>query len=190
MVRVKRLTPRSLKRLYYKTLPATATQQLARPTMLPAYDWSQTRAFSLPTDQHGWIRVNLQGREAGGIVQVEEYDEVCRQLDHRLRRLTTEEGKPLVRDVLRTSERAVEALTRRIPDLIVHWENAIFESPLRIKGSLVEPEAVSSKYTGQHTLDGFCILNGRVEEKVGDVLAAKDLGRLMSASLLDMSDKL
>lgn len=183
MAAVKRHTPQALKELYYRTLPATTTQRLARPTMLPAYDWSQTRAFSLPTDQHGWIRVNLRGREAHGIVPVEEYDGVCRQLKHSLRCLTTEEGKPLVREVIRTAERAEDALVLRLPDLIVHWENAIFVSPLRIKGIASEPDAVISKYTGQHSLEGFCIFKGRLDDEVGDVLAAKDLGRLITASL-------
>jgi len=183
MAAVKRHTPQALKKFYYRTLPATTTQRLARPTMLPAYDWSQTRAFSLPSDQHGWIRVNLRGREAEGIVPVEQYDGVCRQLEHSLRRLTTEEGKLLVREVIRTAERAEDALVQRIPDLIVHWENAIFASPLRIKGTALEPDAVISKYTGQHALEGFCIFKGRLDEEVGHVLAAKDMGRLMSASL-------
>lgn len=184
MAAVKRHTPQALKKFYYRNLPATTTQRLARPTMLPAYDWSQTRAFSLPTDQHGWIRVNLRGREACGIVQVEQYDGVCRQLEHSLRCLTTEEGKPLVLDVIRTAEHAEDALVQRIPDLIVHWENAIFASPLRIKGTAIEPDAVISKYTGQHALEGFCIFKGRLDEKVGDVLAAKDMGRLITRGLV------
>ncbi len=65
----KRHTPDSLKKLYYKLTPTAATHKLARPTMLPLYDWKTTRAFSLPTDQYGWIRVNLAGREAQGILQ-------------------------------------------------------------------------------------------------------------------------
>jgi predicted AlkP superfamily phosphohydrolase/phosphomutase len=72
--------------------------------MLPSYDWSQTRVFSLPSDQHGWIRVNLKGREAKGIVAVEQYDELCSQLEKGLRSLTTPEGKPLVCEVIRTAQ--------------------------------------------------------------------------------------
>jgi predicted AlkP superfamily phosphohydrolase/phosphomutase len=183
MAAVKRHTPPALKKFYYRTLPATTTQRLARPTMLPAYDWSQTRAFSLPTDQHGWIRVNLCGRETGGIVPVEQYDEVCRQLEHTLRYLTTEEGKPLVRDVIRTAKRVEDALVQRLPDLIVHWEDSIFASPLRIKGSSVEVDAVVSKYTGQHALEGFCIFKGRIDEQPTAVLAAKDMGALITRCL-------
>jgi len=184
MATVKRHTPQTLKKLYYRILPAKTTQRLAQPTMLPAYDWSQTRAFSLPSDQHGWIRVNLRGREAEGIVPMEDYDELCGQLEDLLRALTTEDGRPLVRDVIRTTERAEDAVARRIPDLIVHWDNAIFASNLRIKGTSIEPEAIVSKYTGQHALEGFCIAKGRLAEEFGDVVAAKDMGRLISRGLV------
>lgn len=183
MAAIKRRTPQALKKFYYKSLSAKTTQRLARPTMLPAYDWSQTSAFSLPTDQHGWIRVNLRGREAEGIVLPEQYNEVCQRLERTLRCLSTEEGKPLVDDVLRTAESAKDALPQRIPDLVVHWGNAIFASPLRIKGSSIKPDAVISKYTGQHSLEGFCIVKGRLVEEVGDRLAAKDMGPLMIMSL-------
>lgn len=182
MAAVKRHSPDVLKKLYYKSLPQTTTHLLARPTMLPAYDWKRTRAFSLPTDQHGWVRINLRGREARGIVTPEDYDDLCRELDTKLRALTTNAGKPLVRKVVRTSHTAEEALASSIPDLVVHWTNAVFESPLRIKGSLVNTPAVGT-YTGQHAGDGFCILKGIPDSGLPDVLLAKDLGALISRSL-------
>src|SRR6185295_3680928 len=101
---VKRRSPSALKSVYYRNLPAATTQRLARPTMMPAYDWEQTRAFSLPTDQHGWIRVNLAGREVQGSVSLAEYDKLRDELETSLRSLTTEAGKPLVREVVRTSD--------------------------------------------------------------------------------------
>ncbi|HEY0430157.1 MAG TPA: alkaline phosphatase family protein [Pyrinomonadaceae bacterium] len=182
MAGVKRRSPSALKNIYYRNLPAATTQRLARPTMMPAYDWEQTRAFSLPTDQHGWIRVNLAEREARGSVSLAEYDGLRDELETSLRSLTTEAGQPLVREVVRTSDGSEAALASRLPDLIVHWEDAVFDSPLRIKGSLVNPTSVG-KYTGQHSLEGFCICNHSDEWATGGVVAAKDLGRLMTASL-------
>jgi len=182
MAAVKGRAPRALKSFYYRNLPATTTQRLARPTMLPAYDWKLTRAFSLPTDQHGWIRVNLEGREARGLVRLADYDELCSELEVCLRSLTTPEGKPLVRVVIRTSNSAEAALASRLPDLIAHWENAVFESPLRIKGSLITPTSVGT-YTGQHALDGFCICSGSDEWASNGAILAQDFGRLMTRSL-------
>src|SRR6185295_13718426 len=124
----KRTTPEGLKRLYYKLTPTATTHKLARPTMLPVYDWKTTRAFSLPTDQYGWIRVNLAGREAQGIVSPVQYDETCAQLEAMLRALTTEGGEPLVRDIVRTAACAKSASGNPLPDLVVHWEDAAFAS--------------------------------------------------------------
>ncbi|HEX7295016.1 MAG TPA: alkaline phosphatase family protein, partial [Pyrinomonadaceae bacterium] len=45
---VKRNAPAPVKQLYYSIAPPTTTYKFARPTMLPPYDWQNTRAFSLP----------------------------------------------------------------------------------------------------------------------------------------------
>jgi hypothetical protein len=74
-------TPEELKKLYYRLTPTAVTHKLARPTMLPVYDWENTRAFSLPTDQYGWIRINLSGREAQGSVPLDRYADTCAQLE-------------------------------------------------------------------------------------------------------------
>ncbi len=179
---VKRRSPAALKKIYYKNLPATTTQRLARPTMLPAYDWQRTRAFSLPSDQHGWIRVNLAGREAKGSVNPEEYNKLCGELEQGLRSLTTESSKPLVRQVFRTCSSSEAALVSRLPDIVVHWEDAVFESPLRIKGSLVNAPQVGT-YTGQHALEGFCICSSGEGWGSGSMVAAKDLGKLIMKGL-------
>ncbi len=179
----KRHTPEELKKLYYKLTPTAATHKVARPTMLPVYDWENTRAFSLPTDQYGWIRVNLVGREAQGSVPLDQYDEICKKLEEMLLALTTEGGQLLVQDITRTAASAERALSNPLPDLVVHWQDAAFASPLKIKDSKVQVEPVGKKSTGQHASEGFCIYSGSHDWGPGGVVAAKDLGRLMAASL-------
>jgi predicted AlkP superfamily phosphohydrolase/phosphomutase len=180
---IKRNAPAPLKKLYYQMTPATATYQLARPTMLPAYDWQNTRAFSLPTDQYGWIRINLLGRESEGIVPPGEYEKLCSELIEMLSTLTSENGELLVEDVTRTAAGAQSARVNPLPDLVVHWRDAAFASSLRIKGSSVAPQMVSRKSTGQHALPGFCIYRGTADAGLDGVIAAKDLWRLIAASL-------
>ena len=178
----KRHTPDNLKKLYYKLTPTAATHKLARLTMLPVYDWKNTRAFSLPTDQYGWIRINLVGREVQGCVALDQYDETCRELEEMLLALTTESGQPLVRDITRTSS-AESATGNPLPDLVVHWRDAAFASPLKIKGSKVQAPPVGKKSTGQHASEGFCIYRGAEGQYLSGVVAAKDLGRLIIASI-------
>jgi predicted AlkP superfamily phosphohydrolase/phosphomutase len=179
----KRRTPDQFKKLYYELTPTAATYKLARPTMIPVYDWKNTRAFSLPTDQYGWIRINLIGREAQGIVPLDQYHETCLQLKKQLLGLTNEEGQSLVQAVVRTAASAESALRNPLPDLVVHWQFAAFASPLRIKGSKVQVEPVSKKSTGQHASEGFCIYLGSHDWGSEGFVAAKDLGRLMTESL-------
>lgn len=183
LAETKRRTPEKLKKLYYKLTPATATHKLARPTMLPQYDWSNTRAFSLPTDQYGWIRVNLVGREAKGSVPLDQYDDTCEQLKKLLLSLVNDKGQPLVRDIVSTAENAKHALANPLPDLVVHWEDAAFAWPLKIRDSQVQVEPVATKSTGQHASEGFCIYKGPANNFSSGIVGAKDLGGLITQDL-------
>jgi predicted AlkP superfamily phosphohydrolase/phosphomutase len=184
MAAVKRNTPVAFKNFYYQALTSSATRYLARPTMLPAYDWSRTRAFSLPTDQHGWIRINLRGRESAGIVAPEQYRDTCRQLEELMRSLCRVDGLPLVTQVVRTAANFEEARSLRLPDLVVHWSDAAFAAPAKIKGSEVRIQTIGKKFTGQHAPDGFCILAGENNLGDADCLLAKDMHLLITNWLL------
>jgi predicted AlkP superfamily phosphohydrolase/phosphomutase len=176
-------TPDNLKKLYYKLTPTKATHKLARPTMIPVYDWANTSAFSLPTDQYGWIRINLIGRELEGSVPLDQYDDTCDQLKRLLLCLVNEDGQPLVRDIVSTASNAGHALSNPVPDLVVHWEDAAFACPLKIRDSKVQVGPVATKSTGQHASEGFCIYSANDNKFSSEVVEAKDLARLMIRSL-------
>ncbi len=183
LAETKRRTPGTLKKLYYKVTPTTATHKMARPTMLPVYDWANTRAFSLPTDQYGWIRINLVGREAEGSVPLDQYDDTREQLKKLLLGLVNDDGQPLIRDIVPTAQSAEHALTNPLPDLVVHWADAAFAWPLKIRDSKVQIEPVARKSTGQHASEGFCIYSGSGNNLSNWVAEAKDLGRLITQCL-------
>jgi predicted AlkP superfamily phosphohydrolase/phosphomutase len=151
--------------------------------MMPAYDWRRTRAFSLPTDQYGWIRINLRGREAEGIVSPDGYEGVCAELSDMLSTLAAEDGELLVEDVVRTATDADSALVNPLPDLVVHWRYAAFAPSLKIRGSKVPAQLVGKKSTGQHASPGFCIYRGNDHAELNGVVAGKDLWRLIVAGL-------
>ena len=180
---MKRRTPDKLKKLYYKLTPTSTTHMLARPTMLPVYEWANTRAFSLPTDQYGWIRINLLGRESKGSVRLDQYDDVREELKKLLLGLTNNDGQPLVRDIVSTVSNPQQALSNPLPDLVVHWEDAAFAWPLKIKDSNVHVDPVARKSTGQHASEGFCIYRGANNHFSNSVVDAKDLSRLITCHL-------
>lgn len=179
----KRHAPAGLKKLYYQVTPVTATYKLARPTMLPAYDWSQTRAFSLPTDQYGWIRINLIGRESLGVVRPDQYETLRTELEQMLLSLASEDGQLLVQSVGQTSADAASARDNPLPDLVVHWRDAAFSSSLKIKGSKAEAQMVGKKSTGQHTTPGFCIYRGDGEWGGDGIVDARELNRMIAANV-------
>jgi hypothetical protein len=114
---------------------------------------------------------------------LEEYNEICDQLEELLLGLTTDDGQLLVQDVTRTAPNAGRARSNPVPDLVVHWRDAAFTSSLKIRDSKVEVDAVSKKSTGQHASEGFCIYRANPDSVPESVVAAKDLGRLMTANL-------
>ena len=97
--------------------------------------------------------------------------------------LVNEDGQPLVENVVRTSANNESAFINPLPDLVVHWQDAAFAWPVKIKDSKVRVEPVGKKSTGQHASEGFCIYRGGDDWGTDGVVAAKDLGRLMISSL-------
>ena len=148
---------------------------------VPAYDWSRMTAISLPTDQNGWIRFNLRGREAQGIVEPGGYDALCARLERTLREARHVDGRPIVRAVFRTAPDAATAATSPLPELVVYWEDAAFDSPLRLAEPRVAAPAIGRKFTGQHAFEGFYLLRtppGR-PAAAGGAVTSEDLHRLL-----------
>jgi hypothetical protein len=114
---------------------------------------------------------------------LDQYEETCEQLKKLLLGLTDDRGQPLVRDILRTAANADDAPANPLPDLVVHWEDAAFAWPLKIRDSEVQVEPVATKSTGQHASEGFCIYSATDNNFSSDVVDAKDLGRLMTQVL-------
>jgi len=176
---LKKLTPYGLKKIYYRTLPRETVMRLAAPTLLPPYDWRQTRAFAIVAEHLSSIRVNLAGREAQGIVNVADYESVCGEMEDWLRSLRSADGLPLARKIIRTSTNAGEALNRRLPDIVVHWQDAAFASPLRIAGDQRAFYRDGERHLSQHTSEGFCILSGDSGLRPDGSIQLKDLSALI-----------
>lgn len=154
--------PRDFRKALARKLPAALRHRLARRVDTAAIDWSRTRAFCLPTDLEGYIRVNLLGREPQGIVSPgAEYRAVCEELDASLRALVDPDtGQPAVREVVHADEMFAGPRRQHLPDLVVLW-NA--ERPLT---ALCSPEigtvtgASPDARPGTHVSPGFLLCCG------------------------------
>ena len=91
---------------------------------MPQSEWSTTQAFTVVADNEGYIRINLRGREAAGIVESgTEYDLLCDKIIDGLSTFVdSETGQPVVKAVARSAD-VIEAGARShlMPDIIVRW---------------------------------------------------------------------
>jgi predicted AlkP superfamily phosphohydrolase/phosphomutase len=125
-------------------------------------DWSRTRAFTLPTDLEGYIRINLKGREPQGIVQPgAEYDALCANIRSSLLALknpTT--GRPAVEAVWLCHQVFAGRRQQQLPDLVVSWND---EAPITaLEGPGLEriEEPSPDPRTGTHSTKGFMLAHG------------------------------
>lgn len=118
--------PKDFRKSLARRLPDALRHRLAQRVDMAAIDWSETRAYCLPTDLEGYVRINLEGREPQGIVSPgEEYDRVCDDLAAALGGLAdAATGRPAVREVIRADDAFPGARRDRLPDLIVVWDTA------------------------------------------------------------------
>jgi len=105
-------------------MPATWYQQ----------QWPKMKAFGLPTFWEGRIRINVKGRDGDGVVDVEDYDAVCKEVSDVILRLKDpRSGQPIAHRVLRTRRTALDN-DPKLPDfdLIVDWNDRavdVMDSP-------------------------------------------------------------
>ena len=138
---LKHRLPGPLVRAVTTRLPPSLQGRLVSLWSRSMFDWRTTRAFPLPMDHAGNVRINLRGREPAGIVEPGgDYAALCAHLTAGLesfRDLAT--GRPIVRRVHRMDDLAPpEAAAReRLPDLVVEWDQV---SPIE------SPGVVSPRY--------------------------------------------
>jgi hypothetical protein len=98
--------------------------------------WDQMKAFALPTNSDGYIRINVQGREARGLVEPADFQRLCTEISQRLHELIDPRtGRAMVERVIQMRSDPFEVDSRQSPaDLIVLWQEDsatdVVESPL------------------------------------------------------------
>jgi hypothetical protein len=146
-------------------------------------DWSSTRAFSMPSDNAGFVRLNLKGRERDGIVDPADANRLLDEIARGLLTFHDIGGGPAVAAVTRSTELACGgARLDWLPDLVVEWSVA----PVKGLQGLSSPEFGYLKCTGagsgrcgNHVGDTWAIvLPGRAHShaETPTVLRAVDLG--------------
>lgn len=122
LTRLRAIVPTSLRTTIADLLPDSLSLELTARLGTIGKDWATLRAFSLPSDGPGLVRLNVRGRERNGIVAKSEANALCNEIAEGLRTYRDIDGKACIADI----ERPVEQLPPgrsldRLPDLIIRW---------------------------------------------------------------------
>jgi predicted AlkP superfamily phosphohydrolase/phosphomutase len=160
--RVRGSVPSGLRAGIARALPARLVLALTARLESPALDWSKTRAFAVPSDVQGFLRLNLRGRERDGIVDPSDADPLLAELAEGLLSFRDEAGEPIIDAVERTSDVVHDGPGRdRLPDLIVHWSRHANGTVRRVRSERygeVERQGVGSGRSGNHDASAWVLL--------------------------------
>jgi predicted AlkP superfamily phosphohydrolase/phosphomutase len=160
--RMKSMMSPQMRRRIADCLPWWLRDQLGAREQAANIDWSKSRAFTLPTDLEGCIRINLKGREPQGIVEPgQEYRELCDEIRARLMELKNPvSGTPAVQRVWIRNEVFPGERQEQLPDLVVTWNNqASFKSLASPRFGSIEGENADLR-PGTHSPFGFLLATG------------------------------
>jgi predicted AlkP superfamily phosphohydrolase/phosphomutase len=161
--RAQGLVPAAVKQRIAMALPWWLRDELGMRAQAGSIDWTRTRAFTLPTDLEGCIRINLEGREPAGIVEPgPAYARLCEEIRGCLEELVNPAtGERAVHRVWVRNEVFPGPRQEHLPDLMVTWNDA---APLTAVTSarvgLIEGVNPDPR-PGTHSRDGFLLAEGR-----------------------------
>ena len=145
-------------------LPAWFGNRVLEFTSARKHDWQRTPWFVLPSDLSGFLRLNLQGREARGIVTPgEQAISVEDMLIDAFSRIEDLEGRRIVGKIERVDDliAATDRFRRNLPDLLLNW-NPIKTSDtagLRLGGREIarwpSGQPFDSGRSGNHATEGW-----------------------------------
>ena len=167
--RMRELVPNRWRHWVKQRLPLALQDWLTTFWRVGRVDWSATRAFCLVADVQGYVRLNLRGREAEGIVAPgDEYDRLGAEIAAGLSTFVDgASGMPVVHEVVR-ADRLYQTGARRdlLPDLIVQWartprapERSV-RSPRYGAIALPLPGKNADGRSGNHRPHGFLLAAG------------------------------
>jgi predicted AlkP superfamily phosphohydrolase/phosphomutase len=155
------LLPKDFRKSLAGLLPTALRDKLAQRVDNAGVDWSRTRAYCLPTDLEGYIRVNLRGREPEGIVEPgAEYNALLDDLATALGELRDDSGNQIVQEVVRCDDAFPGKRRPYLPDLVVRWNPerpiacACSQRLVRLTESSPDPRP------GTHAGPGFALAMG------------------------------
>jgi hypothetical protein len=186
--RLRAVTPTTLRGLVADAMPDQLAVRLTAYLENAGTDRTTTRAFALPSDGAGFIRLNVKGRERHGIVDPRDADKLLDEIAAGLATFVEPSGEHMITSMVRSSDLAGPGpRSLSLPDLVVLWSHTP-AAALRIVTSPrfgeVLRDGVGSGRSGNHC-DGAwaCVVPGGPRELAPDVgpVRAVDLASTVCA---------
>lgn len=122
-------------------------------------DWGKTKAWAIGCD--GQIYLNMEGREAEGIISSSQYESVIKELREKLSKLTYKDGSPIKIRLLNRDDIHSGPLTQFGPDLFLLISNGRLSISDMVgygKGCIYNNEANCNKVN--YGINGYFIIAG------------------------------
>jgi hypothetical protein len=178
--RLREKVPAPIQNRIARSVPVAVRDAVVNRAIVAGHDWPHTPGFDLLADMHGYLRLNLRGREREGSLDrngpvFPRYVDWLRRCFESLRIADT--GEPLVGSVRLMSEAFPGRRVDRLPDVVVTWAGGPPVS--RIESEVLGPVTArhSTGRSGNHRRDGFCVVSvpGREPPPLTDI---RDLVRV------------
>jgi predicted AlkP superfamily phosphohydrolase/phosphomutase len=163
--------PLSMRRALVRCIPRDLRQHMYLHFALDNVDWDRTRAFCIPSDNEGFIRLNLTGREPWGRVDATAVQRLLAELqDDLLGLVNPDNGRAAVGRVDLAPEVFPGDRQQDLPDVVVGWDpdarvNAALQSERCGFIHKCPPYELNPFYTGNHRPNAFVMARGkRIDE--------------------------
>jgi len=132
LTRLRAIVPTSLRSKVADALPDSLSLKLTALLATIGKDWKTVRAFSLPSDGPGFVRLNIRGRERNGIVAESEVKALCDEIAGGLQTFCDIDGKQSIAGIDRPGEHLPPGHKLDwLPDLVIRWSD---EQAVNLRG--------------------------------------------------------
>ncbi len=167
--RVRGALPTSVRSAFSHAMPSAVNRELVSRLYFQGMDWTQTRAFAIPGETQGLVRLNLRGRERDGIVDPADAPGLLDEISAGLATFNDPDGTPAVASCERPQERwPGGARVDQLPDLLVRWSPTVADHIHSLSspafGTVSRP-GVGTGWPGNHCDEAWALLvpgRGRV----------------------------
>jgi predicted AlkP superfamily phosphohydrolase/phosphomutase len=181
--RLRAAVPTRARAAVAERLPRSVALDLTARLETRASDWSKVRAFVLPSDVVGYVRLNLRGRERDGVVDPRDAEALREEIADGLATFADPDGGLSIAEV-KPCEDVVPQGRRSdlLPDLVVRWSDRPSAGLNRVvspRFGEVRRSGSGSGRSGNHTDDAWAVVvpgpgseaSGRSHARVVDLAA-------------------